>query len=160
MVTHAQCAELLLPLLQSARFADGCELLTVLPAQARYQTCYRPPTKKPQVFRPGAFSSVSGAPGGIRTHDPCLRRAVLYPAELRMLVRATSYPCRPWASMPVFGRLWVGIGCTEALRRAPVVYAVERGRITLIRKIRQMRRFRSFFRTDYCPVPPLILGFV
>lgn len=23
-----------------------------------------------------------GAPGGIRTHDPCLRRAVLYPAEL------------------------------------------------------------------------------
>jgi hypothetical protein len=24
-----------------------------------------------------------GAPGGIRTHDPCLRRAVLYPAELR-----------------------------------------------------------------------------
>lgn len=27
---------------------------------------------------------VSGASGGIRTHDPCLRRAVLYPAELRM----------------------------------------------------------------------------
>jgi hypothetical protein len=25
----------------------------------------------------------SGAPGGIRTHDPCLRRAVLYPAELQ-----------------------------------------------------------------------------
>jgi hypothetical protein len=24
-----------------------------------------------------------GAPGAIRTHDPCLRRAVLYPAELR-----------------------------------------------------------------------------
>ena len=23
-----------------------------------------------------------GAPDGIRTHDPCLRRAVLYPAEL------------------------------------------------------------------------------
>src|SRR5690348_4932566 len=29
----------------------------------------------------------SGAPGGIRTHDPCLRRAVLYPAELRAHVR-------------------------------------------------------------------------
>lgn len=25
-----------------------------------------------------------GALGGIRTHDPCLRRAVLYPAELRV----------------------------------------------------------------------------
>ena len=30
----------------------------------------------------GGFS-VYGAPGEIRTHDPCLRRAVLYPAELR-----------------------------------------------------------------------------
>ena len=27
--------------------------------------------------------SISGAPGRIRTCDPCLRRAVLYPAELR-----------------------------------------------------------------------------
>ena len=26
---------------------------------------------------------IYGAPGEIRTHDPCLRRAVLYPAELR-----------------------------------------------------------------------------
>ena len=42
----------------------------------------------------------AGAPGGIRTHDPCLRRAVLYPAEL--LVRRgrhhthlrVSRPCR------------------------------------------------------------------
>src|SRR5690606_10750768 len=31
---------------------------------------------------------VGGAPGGIRTHDPCLRRAVLYPAEL--LVRLAA----------------------------------------------------------------------
>ncbi len=30
------------------------------------------------------WKQVSGASGGIRTHDPCLRRAVLYPAELRM----------------------------------------------------------------------------
>lgn len=89
-------------------------------------------TKKPQAFRPGAFSSVSGAPGGIRTHDPCLRRAVLYPAELRMLVRATSYPCRPWASMPVFGRFPVGICRWKALRRAPLVNAAERAQITLI----------------------------
>ena len=35
-------------------------------------------TKAPQ----GAFS-FSGAPDRIRTCDPCLRRAVLYPAELR-----------------------------------------------------------------------------
>ena len=59
-------------------------------------------TKKPQAFRPGAFSSVSGAPGGIRTHDPCLRRAVLYPAEL-LVQRATSYLGRLGASMPGFG---------------------------------------------------------
>src|SRR5262249_56426702 len=29
------------------------------------------------------FCIVSGAPGEIRTHDLCLRRAALYPAELR-----------------------------------------------------------------------------
>src|SRR6185437_16427157 len=32
-----------------------------------------------------------GALGGIRTHDPCLRRAVLYPAELR--ARMAAPPC-------------------------------------------------------------------
>lgn len=121
---------------------------------------YLAPTKKPQAFRPGAFSSVSGAPGGIRTHDPCLRRAVLYPAELRMLVRATSYPCRPWASMPLFARPPVGIRAAGALCRASRRNTVELARNTLIRKMEQMRRFRSFFRTDYCPAPPLILGFV
>ena len=31
----------------------------------------------------GGPSAISGAPGGIRTPDHCLRRAVLYPAELR-----------------------------------------------------------------------------
>ena len=31
----------------------------------------------------------NGALGGIRTHDPCLRRAVLYPTELR--VRGAHY---------------------------------------------------------------------
>ena len=30
-------------------------------------------------------SPCDGAPGGIRTHDLCLRRAALYPAELRVL---------------------------------------------------------------------------
>lgn len=30
------------------------------------------------------FSCVYGGPDAIRTHDPCLRRAVLYPAELRI----------------------------------------------------------------------------
>ncbi len=66
--------------------------------------------KKAPGLSTWGFLSVSGAPGGIRTHDPCLRRAVLYPAELRMLVRATSYPCRPWASMLVFGARPVGKG--------------------------------------------------
>ena len=32
----------------------------------------------------GAKGGEDGALGGIRTHDPCLRRAVLYPAELRV----------------------------------------------------------------------------
>ena len=31
------------------------------------------------------FSCKNGAPGEIRTHDLCLRRAALYPAELRVL---------------------------------------------------------------------------
>jgi hypothetical protein len=116
--------------------------------------------KKAPGLSTWGFFIVSGAPGGIRTHDPCLRRAVLYPAELRMLVRATSYPCRPWASMPVFGPSSVGICRAKALRRAPLVNALQPCSNTQIRKFRQMRRFRSFFRTDYCPVPPLILGFV
>jgi hypothetical protein len=30
------------------------------------------------------FIGLSGAPGEIRTHDLCLRRAALYPAELRV----------------------------------------------------------------------------
>jgi hypothetical protein len=29
---------------------------------------------------------IPGAPGEIRTHDLCLRRAALYPAELRALL--------------------------------------------------------------------------
>ena len=41
----------------------------------------------------------NGAPGGIRTHDPCLRRAVLYPAELRMRCGAQSYASALRASM-------------------------------------------------------------
>ena len=31
--------------------------------------------------------SVNGAPGAIRTRDPCLRRAILYPAELRAPIK-------------------------------------------------------------------------
>ena len=60
----------------------------------RYPDRIRPATTPAQVRanhaagwmadRPeAACASESGAPGGIRTHDPCLRRAVLYPAELR-----------------------------------------------------------------------------
>ena len=32
----------------------------------------------------------NGALGGIRTHDPCLRRAILYPAELRVHLKKYS----------------------------------------------------------------------
>ncbi len=32
------------------------------------------------------LASISGVPGGIRTHDPLLRRQLLYPAELQGLV--------------------------------------------------------------------------
>jgi hypothetical protein len=50
---------------------------------------------------------LNGAPGGIRTHDPCLRRAVLYPAELRARAEIVSgEPIRrlvtPW-SLPQYG---------------------------------------------------------
>ncbi len=93
------------------------------------------PQKSPRSHDLGLFHFISGAPGGIRTHDPCLRRAVLYPAELRMLVRATSYPCRPWASMPVFGRLSVGNCRVQALGRVPPICAVKPSAITQIRKV-------------------------
>ena len=35
---------------------------------------------------------INGAPDRIRTCDPCLRRAVLYPAELRALILAAAVP--------------------------------------------------------------------
>ncbi len=44
-----------------------------------------------------------GAPGGIRTHDPCLRRAVLYPAEL--LVRRGRHDTHMGTGRPVTGGL-------------------------------------------------------
>lgn len=73
------------------------------PAQLPPNTTPQPKKQKsPRSLDLRLFHFISGAPGGIRTHDPCLRRAVLYPAELRMLVRATSYPCRPDASIPAF----------------------------------------------------------
>ena len=34
----------------------------------------------------GDFELKSGAPGGTRTHDPLLRRQMLYPAELPELI--------------------------------------------------------------------------
>lgn len=75
-----------------------------LPARLKVLQKHRINTHKKSPRSPDLrlFHFTSGAPGGIRTHDPCLRRAVLYPAELRMLVRATSYPCRPDASIPAF----------------------------------------------------------
>ena len=62
--------------------------------------------------------------------------------------------------MLVFGRLPVGFWSGEALYRAVCVLGAESGCCAPVRIIRLMRRFRSFFRTDYCPAPPLILGFV
>ena len=44
-----------------------------------------------------------GAPGGIRTHDHCLRRAVLYPAEL--LVQCGRHNTHVGGGRPVAGVL-------------------------------------------------------
>jgi hypothetical protein len=42
--------------------------------------------KPPGGFAPGGYlDSHSGIPGEIRTHDPLLRRQLLYPAELQGL---------------------------------------------------------------------------
>ena len=58
------------------RSAPRCKVRTWRPAEN---------TKRPHK---GAFV-FSGAPDRIRTCDPCLRRAVLYPAELRALCLLT-----------------------------------------------------------------------
>ena len=114
------------------------------------------PTKKPRTITVRGFLvSIHGAPGGIRTHDPCLRRAVLYPAELRMLVRATSYPCRPWASMLVFGRFQVGI-CPD---RSPAPGGGDQRRGTgpgyADQKSRANARFSFFFSNRLLPCTPI-----
>ena len=82
----------------------GTDLFSPLLSRRDSTLSHHPPNaqKSPRSLDLRLFHFISGAPGGIRTHDPCLRRAVLYPAELRMLVRATSYPCRPDASIPAF----------------------------------------------------------
>src|SRR3954470_15644179 len=48
---------------------------------------------RPAVERNGLYED--GALGGIRTHDPSLRRAVLYPAELR--ARGADFRTEPRA---------------------------------------------------------------
>ena len=72
--------------------------------------------QKAPDFHPGLFCFEAGASGGIRTHDPCLRRAVLYPAELRMRCGGQSYACLLRSSMALrraFGRGWseVAMAC-------------------------------------------------
>ena len=88
-------------------------------------------------------------------YDHCLRRAVLYPAELRMLVRATSYPCRPWASMLVFGRFQVGI-CPD---RSPAPGGGDQRRGTgpgyADQKSRANARFSFFFSNRLLPCTPI-----
>src|SRR6516162_5127841 len=39
---------------------------------------------------------IAGAPGEIRTHDLCLRRAALYPAELRVPAHGRNDPRADW----------------------------------------------------------------
>ena len=48
-----------------------------------------------QALQMLAVLTVNGAPDRIRTCDPCLRRAVLYPAELRVHFPHLTYshPC-------------------------------------------------------------------
>lgn len=93
-----------------------------------------------------ALKSEDGAPDGIRTHDPCLRRAVLYPAEL--LVQR--------------GRHNTHLGCVRPWWRAGVVDFARFRRIgaTLIRFFSRSAIWRSFSRTGYCPLTPQSLGFV
>src|SRR6266568_4016524 len=47
------------------------------------ENCYLCDRNIPQPMSPGRTPRSYGAPGEIRTHDPMLRRHVLYPSELR-----------------------------------------------------------------------------
>ena len=60
--------------------------------------------QRPEPARPNAMYVIDfiGAPEGIRTPGLCLRRAALYPAELRVPAGATSSECR---GAPVLLRL-------------------------------------------------------
>jgi len=72
-----------------------------------------------------------------------------------MLVRATSYPCRPWASMLVFGRSRVGICCLEA----PAPGAGDRGAGTwpkyVDQKVSANAPFSFFFSNRLLPCTPI-----
>ncbi|RMM80221.1 Pyridine nucleotide-disulfide oxidoreductase [Pseudomonas coronafaciens pv. striafaciens] len=59
---------------------------------------------------------LDGAPGGIRTHDPCLRRAVLYPAEL--LVQRGRHDTHMGTGRPVTGGLQRKSSCAPRRRAA------------------------------------------
>jgi hypothetical protein len=78
-----------------------------------------------------------GAPEGIRTPGLCLRRAALYPAELRVLgARLIAHPASPgkWPSAggaPIFRapnrpHICAVIGLTQQ-HRAPIVRPHSRG---------------------------------
>src|SRR5690606_9979381 len=88
----------------------------------------------------------SGASGGIRTHDPCLRRAVLYPAELRMRCGAQSYASRRLASI-AHERSLFRTYFTLSHRRQAVAASF----------YHSFRRFSPF---GYCPLTLPLLGFV
>ena len=56
----------------------------------------------------------SGAPGGIRTHDPRLRRPILYPAELQARLTGRRYYSPPTSRVQPHALRRAGRGCAPA----------------------------------------------
>ena len=52
----------------------------------------------------------TGAPGGSRTHDPWLRKPILYPAELRALYKGSSITQHYHPRIPRLKLKWAGMG--------------------------------------------------
>src|SRR6185369_8111160 len=70
------------------------------------------------------YCGYSGPPGAICTHDPCLRRAVLYPAELRA-ENCGFYPVRRAPSNPSRSSVEKAAGGVVALRVIAVAQVVD-----------------------------------
>ena len=61
-----------------------------------------------QIKYPHSYQT--GAPGGSRTHDPWLRKPILYPAELRALWRAHSITQPHHPRTPRLQMMFAGMG--------------------------------------------------